>query len=724
LTHFPSTEARRYFKGGTGLLLFIILFFTSPAGGQQYNNWIFGSGAGISFNAVAGQPVPHNIYGSVINAFEGSASVSDQNGKLLFYTNGEKVWNKNHTVMPQGEGLLGHGSAYQSSLIVPRPGSTTVYYIFTADAIENNLVNGYNYSVVDMAKDNGLGEVVTKNVRLQAPGTERLTAARHTNGIDIWIITNDFRSNTFRAWLLTCEGVNPTPVVSNIGEVLDEQDRMNIGAMKVSPDGKLLCQTHFSSEVGTDAEQFFQLFDFNNATGVLSNVRSVHLQGTGYASCEFSSNSSLLYLTEPLAEELEQFEAKLATATAVAASRVIIPCNYGMYAMQLAPDKKIYLTNSTMFLSIIEQPDVKGLGCSFQQNSFNLDGRNGWIGLPSVLHDLEQTGTGFTYAIVDTCMGTVQFNAYTDMGGAVEWSWDFGDGNVSNLQNPQHRFIPANGIYQVKLKITPVGSCGFISKSAYVRPGFITAAADFEYAADCPTSTVSFLNQSAYSPDSLVSILWEFGDGNTSTEENPVHSYSAPGVYNVKLRLITPKACLDGLHEVTIDLRLPGLTVSPDRTITERESVQLQATGNATSFEWTPATALNNSRISNPVARPFESITYTVTAKNDAGCEETGSVRITVLPLKDLYVPTAFTPNGDGRNDGFGPIIGFQYQFVEFTIYNRWGEKVFEAKDKNDEWDGRYKGRQLGPGAFVWRLRVKDQKGDIVEKKGSAVLVR
>lgn len=690
------------------------------SGAQQYNNWIFGAGAGISFNPGSGT-IPHNTYGHSIAAFEGSASISDADGNLLFYTNGEKVWNRQHRVMLLGNGLLGHPSAYQSVLIVPRPNSDSIFYIFTADAVENNMANGYAFSVVDMKGDNGLGEVTVKNKPLQAPGTERLTAARHANGIDVWIITNDFRSNTFRAWLLTCNGLLSPPIVSQAGAILDQHDRMNIGAMKISPDGKMLCQTHFSSDVSDNADQFFQLFDFDNATGRISNARTVHRPGTGYASCEFSPNSTLLYLTEPLAQEIEQFEVKLPTADAIAATQVSIAADYGLYALQLAPDGKIYLTNSTTRLSVINQPDMKGRASDFRINSFNLDERNAWLSLPPVLHELPPTTDGLTYTTVDACTGTVQFNGYTTLPGA-RWHWSFGDGSESNLQNPQHRFNPANATYQVRLRISSPGSCGFITRTVYVRPGGVEADADFEFSADCATGRVQFTNRSSYSPG--VQVLWDFGDGNTSSDPDPIHIYSSPGSYSVRLRLITPLACLDDIKTQSLDLRLPGLQLPPDQTITERQTVQLYARGTAEKYKWTPTDWLSNPNISDPLARPVQTITYQVTATTNAGCTETDSVRIQVLPLADIYVPTAFTPNGDGRNDRFGPILGHTYELLEFSIYNRWGQRVFRSSRKDDEWDGSVGGKRQQAGGFVWLLKAKGPDGRMIERRGSFVLIR
>src|SRR4029079_16678112 len=122
-------------------------------------------------------------------------------------------FNKLHEVMLNGDNLLGDPSAAQSSIIIPMPNADSIYYVFTTDAIENNYANGYRYSVVNMRRDNGKGEVIQKNILLNASCTERLIAARHANGVDVWVIGNEKNSNTFKAWLVSCTGVQAVAVV-------------------------------------------------------------------------------------------------------------------------------------------------------------------------------------------------------------------------------------------------------------------------------------------------------------------------------------------------------------------------------------------------------------------------------------------------------------------------------------------------------------------------------
>src|SRR6186713_1424963 len=157
-------------------LLYLTFLISITAAAQKENNmWYFGKNAGLDFNS--GAPVP--LTNSAMNTWEGSASVADPvTGNLLFYTNGEFVWNSNHNLMPNGNGLWGQYSSCQSSLIVPVPGNSTNYYVFTTDAATGGFPNAgmMAYSIVDMSLAGGLGDVTVKNVALFDTTTEKLTA--------------------------------------------------------------------------------------------------------------------------------------------------------------------------------------------------------------------------------------------------------------------------------------------------------------------------------------------------------------------------------------------------------------------------------------------------------------------------------------------------------------------------------------------------------------------
>src|SRR5688572_14026134 len=162
---------------------------------NETKKWYFGAQAGLDFMGP-----PTILTNGMMSPWEGCASIADAAGALLFYTDGITVWNKTHAVMANGNGLMGNSSTTQSGVIVKRPGSTTIYYVFTADA--QGAPNGLRYSIVDMSLAAGNGSVTVKNTLLFTPTTERITAVRHCNGVDVWIVTHDWNSANFSTYLL------------------------------------------------------------------------------------------------------------------------------------------------------------------------------------------------------------------------------------------------------------------------------------------------------------------------------------------------------------------------------------------------------------------------------------------------------------------------------------------------------------------------------------------
>ena len=706
------------------IFLFLYLLMTAFWGlAQQTNIWYFGGGAGISFNPVSGNSIPYSLSNSSMVTSEAAATICDKNGQLLFYTNGENIYTKDHIVMLNGSGLLGHNSSFQGVIIVPQPGNDSIFYVFTADAFERNFVNGYRYSIVNMNRNDGFGEVVSKNNLLYAPSTERLTAARHANGIDIWVITNDISSNVFRAYLINCSGLQPNPVVSSAGDVMNVHSGMSFGAIKVSPDGKQLCQTHFPNFT-TSAANFFQLFDFNNSTGVISGAKKITIPGVRNYAPEYSPDSRLLYLTKALDGGIDQVECKLANEALITASVVNIPTPPGFYGLQIAPDNKIYVARQTTTISVISDPNVKGIGCNFELGKHQLIGFSG-LNFPNYINDIA-FNSAINHTIIDSCAATVQFSANISLSGPVTYNWDFGDGQTSTQPNPIHTFSISNQYYTVKLKVSSGTGCGTLERSVVVFPGGITAEAAFEFESICDSGYVRFINKSVIYPDGAITYLWDFGDGTTSTVKDPLHSFPGPGIFNVKLKIKATNPCFDDSMTTQLDLQLLNITASPDQSIEIGQTVQLNVTGGSTStqYQWSPPRWLSDPAVVNPIATPQDDIRYIVTATNDAGCSDRDTVFIDVKLADSIYVPNGFTPNSDGLNDDFKPLLGVRFKLESFAIFNRWGQQVFFTREKGVGWNGKLSGIEQASGVYVWYVTAKDRDGSIVKHKGTVVLIR
>ena len=151
----------------------LLVSLTSSAQ-KEANHWYFGFGAGLDFSS--GTVVVDT--NTNMNAGEGCSVISNSSGDLLFYTNGESVWDRNHQTMPNGMGILGNDNSTQAALIIPLPKSDSLYYIFTTES--SGQPGGFRYSVVDMTLNGGLGDVITgsKNTLLITPVTEQVAATK------------------------------------------------------------------------------------------------------------------------------------------------------------------------------------------------------------------------------------------------------------------------------------------------------------------------------------------------------------------------------------------------------------------------------------------------------------------------------------------------------------------------------------------------------------------
>ncbi len=353
---------------------FLLVTLSLSAQSKRANNWYFGNGSSIDFNT--SPPSVARI--SPMVQLEGTASISDESGQLLFYTDGMRVWNRQHRLMPNGTGLRGDETSSQSALIIPKPGSSSLYYLFTAPGWGDSRRGGICYSVVDMHLNNGLGDLVAgqKNITLLAgPVTEKLAATLHSNGEDVWVVSSKFNTNEFHAWLVSRQGVAACAVVSRPGQVQSQFQ----GYLKFSPDG-----TRLAAAQATDN---LELFSFDACTGAIAPFAVIPKWGSGhlgqshfYGAC-FSPDGSKFYTSTGWirvtgCSRVYQYDMN---ASDIAGSQTLIYDNTAPYitclsiggvgAMQLGPDGKIYMANwYYSYLHVIHNPNEAGTNAHFERS--------------------------------------------------------------------------------------------------------------------------------------------------------------------------------------------------------------------------------------------------------------------------------------------------------------------------------------------------------------------
>jgi alpha-tubulin suppressor-like RCC1 family protein len=358
-----------------------------PLCGPGINSqWRFGVGAGLDFTSGIMQPTT-----SAVNTAEGVATISNANGALLFYTDGTTVWGPNDVALPNGTGLAGSPSSTQAAVIVPRPGSTTQYYVFSNGTDVTTSTAKVSYSVVDTSVGGVYGSVLAagKNTRIHGPGgivtdfpTEKMAAIPQANGTDAWLVTT---GGTFGAggtsanpqalyiWSVTSTGVT----LSGTYNLTSPNVPFGFsGEIDFSPDGQHIAS---ATRNGTQASM---LFDFDRTTGVVSDKHVI----TGAAGhtpygVEFSPDSNLLYVAEN--SNVRQYNVNTlpinATQSDATATFAAIASGNGAKSIETGPDGKLYVAQATggnhsvnNAIGVIQYPNVSGTGSTYSsyQNFF------------------------------------------------------------------------------------------------------------------------------------------------------------------------------------------------------------------------------------------------------------------------------------------------------------------------------------------------------------------
>lgn len=351
------------------ILILLTAFSSLHSQNKVTNNWTFGNHNGLCFNSGVAVPMTSSLY-----SYEACSSISDTSGNLLFYTNGNHVWDKTGAMMPNGSGLKGNDttgqltfaatSSAQGALIIKVPRKQNQYLIFTS----SDVGYGHYYSKVDMTLNSGLGDVTSKNILLNASGTEKLCAVNHSNDTDVWVLIHRDNSTDFAAYKVDSGGVNPIPTVS-AGDTYFSSSGYSgtVGQIKFSTDGKkLACANWYNSTPSS-----VSLYDFNDTTGALSNslkwnlpnITNDHAYGV-----EFSPNDSMLYVGSSPGGNLYQYQISSGNLTTIVSSvyNYNIPSSSGGQ-LQLAVDGNIYYANNTLTvgLSVILAPNYQGILSSF-----------------------------------------------------------------------------------------------------------------------------------------------------------------------------------------------------------------------------------------------------------------------------------------------------------------------------------------------------------------------
>lgn len=457
-------------------LLFWLILCCKSFGQKETSNWYFGNNAGLKFNANGSVT---ELRDGKLATSEGCATISDAKGNLLFYSDGIKVWNKKHEIMPDLSGrrdykLFGNPSSTHSAIIAQKPDEKDVYFLFTVDTESPTDTDnrGLNFSIIDLTVNEGLGAVSSKNINLLENCSEKISAVvKNCLTQSIWVIAFSAMDgkgdvfDTFHAFEITDNDSEVITVpVSSQFEGLNIKDPR--GAIKLSPNGERLAIAN-----GRDG---LYLFDFNADTGKVSNSRKININLKPESKLqfpygiEFSQSSDLLYVTTFLNpnKEIEftdpslQYGALLQydiDSPDISATEYIVQQGIQYRgSLQLGPNGRIYRTiNQTQeagsrFISVINSPNIYGSGCDYEHQSIELI-NSGRQGLPPFVtsffaQKMDIIGNNFASIDLELCDGDSYTLKANQISGA-EYTW-----TRNGFALPEKDFdleVNSPGVYEV-----------------------------------------------------------------------------------------------------------------------------------------------------------------------------------------------------------------------------------------------------------------------------------
>jgi len=337
---------------------------------------------------------------------------------------------------------------------------------------------------------------------------------------------------------------------------------------------------------------------------------------------------------------------------------------------------------------------------------------------PIVINAKPTANFGFSTLL---CNGLpVQFSDSSAVAGGLinKWSWFYNNTEWSAIQNPNRSFT--SGPQTVKLVATANTGCvsDTVPKTFLVisNPNVTMIFKDA-----CKNSLVNFT--AVDNSGTVTQWKWTFGDNGISNSQNAQHVYAANGTYKVKLFATASNGCYSDSLQKDIIIYGTNAFAGYDTIAAAGQPVQLNATGGL-SYNWSPVFNLNNPTIANPVAILTTTQTFTVKAFTPEGCDSYDDVTVKIYKGPDIYLPNAFTPNGDTRNDVFKGIPVGLKQFNYLKVFNRWGQLIFSSTDYNKGWDGTWQGQQQNQGVYVVMANGIDFRGNIIDKKATIMLIR
>ncbi|NEM96208.1 T9SS type B sorting domain-containing protein [Pontibacter burrus] len=483
-----------------------------------------------------------------------------------------------------------------------------------------------------MGVNSGLGAVIEKNILLYTPTSEKLTAVKHENKVDIWVVSHEFGTRSFKSFLVTEEGV-ARKNLGSITTLLDSQfpavtDPTNaIGTMKASPDGSKIAVTHRV----TNSVRIFSFTDRGTVMNFPLWYEATVLPASDHPyGLEFSPDNTKLYVSTDAGTKIYQFDLSSEDAATIIASKTLIgqayldptnpPTNFVGGSLQLAPDGKIYFARpASSHLGVINNPNASGAASNYVDKAVYLEGNKSMMGLPAFI----QSNFDYTYDISFDikCFGQASTFAFDAPASEQPtfMEWDFGDpasgtNNIVSTLNASHNFS-APGEYTVTFTRHINNKQETYTITVKVdAPPVVNLGPDRSV---CPGTEVTL---DATTPNAT----YKWSNGSTSASITT----TTPGTYWVE---VTIGICITRDEVKISNYSLPTVNLGPDRELCEGETIELNAFNQGATYLWRDGST-------NPTFTVTKAGTYRVEVTSKNGCKKTDEVTIVynALPVVNL----------------------------------------------------------------------------------------
>ncbi|OZV69045.1 T9SS type B sorting domain-containing protein [Winogradskyella aurantia] len=749
-------------------LIFIMIPLQLINAQRERNQWYFGMLAGMrynentnSYNSLTNNSIERQIVLGQIEGPDNIICVSDEEGELLFYSDGRIFKNSQHENMVNSP--TNEYAVWESQAAVARdPGNSNRFYVFVN--IQDGLSSKLTYTIVDMTLDNGLGGLDPNNthVVMTSHVGQHMVTARHANGKDIWLIS--IRRGTYVSYLITENGISSTPVTSNEGVSFFDGNLANFGVMEISPDNNLVA-------AGFPVLRKLFILEFDDLTGKLKLAYEEEDETEAtepFVAVEFSPNSKVLYTTY-LNSGIQQYD--ISDLDNIP-PRIDITTTSSIYPyLKRGPDGQIFSIESwTSYIGAIQNPDVIGLGCDYNNNVLSVGGTN-LLDLPTFL--LPKFPEGISY--INICEGeTTELNYSTSLRDAT-YLWDLGDGNTANGENISHTYA-SPGTYTTSVEVYDISNTLIYTDTKditiYATPTIPNLDNIYLCSEDTNIFLVDYNSEILSGLDSQIfRVSYYLSELDALLQNNNVLEYIPEiGTQTIWVRVenaLSP-SCFDISNFDIITPEYITIDIPTEQFICdERSGLTLEAPDGFISYEWSTG---ENTQSITVTSIGF----YTLTVVKDFGeftCEaqttvyvnlgdaepiiedinvldwslEHNSIEIILsepgnyeysidgtnyqsspvflnLPLQDytvyvrdanclrevtsdtlylLYYNKFFTPNGDGNNDYWQVINSKREENIEISIYNRYGKLIAKLNHYDIGWDGTFNGAPL-PSSDYW----------------------